>query len=100
MGLSGKSIFLISKYARASKGNHGFIPDGDALIWFQDAEQAGDFASWEVFVKVVHIRFGVIAYDDSMEALTRLKQVSFVVVTKVTLKFYLIKSLGCLSLIN
>ena len=48
----------------------------------------------------MHIRFGVIAYDDSMEALTRLKQVSFVVVTKVTLKFYLIKSLGCLSLIN
>ena len=74
--------------------------DGDALIWFQDAEQAGGFASWEVFVKVVHIQFGVIAYDDSMETLMRLKQVSFVVVTKVTLKFYLIKSLGCLSLIN
>ncbi|XP_075656325.1 uncharacterized protein LOC142626382 [Castanea sativa] len=50
--------------------------DGDALIWFQDAKQAGGFVSWEVFVKVVHIRFGVTAYDDPIEALTRLKQVS------------------------
>ena len=56
--------------------------DGEALIWFQDAEQVGGFASWEVFVKAVQIRFGVTAYDDPMEALTRLKQVSSVVAYK------------------
>uniref|UniRef100_A0A7N2LY12 Integrase catalytic domain-containing protein n=1 Tax=Quercus lobata TaxID=97700 RepID=A0A7N2LY12_QUELO len=53
--------------------------DGEALIWFQDVEQIGSFASWEVFVKALQTCFGVAAYDDPMEALTRLRQTSIVV---------------------
>ena len=45
----------------------------ETLIWFQDAEQAGGFPSWEVFIKALQTRFGVTAYDDPMEALIRLK---------------------------
>ena len=55
---------------------------GEALIWFQNAEQAGGFASWEVFVQVLQTRFGATAYDDPMEALTRLKQTSTMVAYK------------------
>ena len=53
--------------------------DGEAFIWFQDLEQAGGFASWEVFIKALQTRFGTSAYDDPMEALTRLKQTTSVV---------------------
>ena len=56
--------------------------DGEALIWFRDAEQIGGFASWEVFVKALQTCFGVTAYDDPMEVLTRLKQTSTVVAYK------------------
>ena len=48
--------------------------DGEALIWFQDAKQVGGFASWEVFIRALQTHFGTLAYDDPMEALTRLKQ--------------------------
>lgn len=34
----------------------------------------GVFISWEAFVKALQIRFGSLAYDDPMKALTRLKQ--------------------------
>ena len=47
--------------------------DGEALIWFQEAEQARGFASWEVFVQALQTRFGTTTYNDPMEALTRLK---------------------------
>lgn len=50
--------------------------EDEALIWFQDAEEAGQFTSWEAFVRSLHIRFGTSAYDDPMETLTRLRQVS------------------------
>ena len=50
-----------------------------ALIWFQDAKEAGLFTSWEAFVKFLHVRFGITAYDDPMESLTRLRQVGSVV---------------------
>ena len=50
-----------------------------ALIWFQDAKEAGLFTSWEAFVKFLHVRFGITAYDDPMESLTRLRQVDSVV---------------------
>ncbi|XP_075659161.1 uncharacterized protein LOC142629051 [Castanea sativa] len=48
--------------------------DGEALIWFQEAEQARGFACWEMFVQALQTRFGTTAYADPMEALTRLKQ--------------------------
>ena len=56
--------------------------DGEALIWFQNVEQAGGFTSWDVFVKALQTRFGVTAYNDPMEALTLLKQTSSVVAHK------------------
>ena len=56
--------------------------DCEALIWFQQAEQARGFASQEVFVQALQTRFGTTTYDDPMEALTRLKQVTSVVAYK------------------
>ena len=48
------------------------------MIWFQEAEETGQFISWEAFVRALHTRFGALAYDDPMEALTKLRQVSSV----------------------
>ena len=45
------------------------------MIWFQEAEETGQFISWEAFVRALHTRFGALAYDDPMEALTKLRQV-------------------------
>ena len=53
--------------------------DREALIWFQAAEQASGFASWEVFIRALQTHFGTLAYDDPMEAVTRLKQTTSVV---------------------
>ena len=47
----------------------------EALIWFQEAEQAGQFTSWEAFVRSLHVRFGSSTYDDLLETLTRLRRV-------------------------
>lgn len=41
-----------------------FHLDGEALIWFQEAEQERGFASWEVFVQALQTQFGATAYDD------------------------------------
>ena len=49
--------------------------EDEALLWFQDAEEAGQFTSWDAFVQALHIRFGVSTYDDPMESLTKLRQV-------------------------
>ncbi|KAK9984354.1 hypothetical protein SO802_033879 [Lithocarpus litseifolius] len=54
----------------------------EALIWFQEAKEAGQFTSWEAFVRALHIRFGANTYDDPMETLTRLRQVSSVALYK------------------
>ncbi|XP_075643266.1 uncharacterized protein LOC142614597 [Castanea sativa] len=40
--------------------------------------QLWQFTSWEAFVRALHTRFGALAYDDPMEALTKLRQVSSV----------------------
>ena len=47
--------------------------EDEALVWFQDAEESGIFTSWDSFVKALHTRFGSSAYDDPMEALTKLR---------------------------
>ena len=31
--------------------------EDEALIWFQDAEEIGQFISWEAFVRALHTRF-------------------------------------------
>lgn len=56
--------------------------DGEALVWFQDAKNAGIFTCWDAFIKALQILLGSTDYDDPMEALTRLKQSSNVVVYK------------------
>ncbi|XP_035544590.1 uncharacterized protein LOC118347985 [Juglans regia] len=50
----------------------------DSILKILDASEAGTFLSWEEFIKAVQIRFGSTPYDDPMESLTRLKQVSTV----------------------
>ena len=59
-----------------------FHMDGDALIWFQDCEETGIFNNWEGFVEALLTRFGMTAYEDPMEALTRLRQTTSVVAYK------------------
>jgi hypothetical protein len=52
--------------------------EGEALVWFQDAEESGQFSTWEAFVQALLIRFGP-AYDNPMEVLMRLRQTSSIV---------------------
>lgn len=56
--------------------------EGDALVWFQDSEEAGVFTSWEAFNKALYTRFGSMVYDDPMEDLHRLRQTTTVIVYK------------------
>ena len=51
-----------------------FHMDGEVLIWFQEGEDVDVFGNWEALVQAMLIRFGSKAYDDPMEALTRLRQ--------------------------
>ena len=44
-----------------------FHMKGEALIWFQDSEEAELFVDWESLIQALHIRFGATAYDDPME---------------------------------
>ena len=59
-----------------------FHMDLEALIWFQEAEEARVFSDWESFVKALHVRFGTSAYDDPIEVLTRMRQTSTVALYK------------------
>ncbi|KAL4611211.1 hypothetical protein ACB092_08G107100 [Castanea dentata] len=54
----------------------------EALIWFQEAEEARVFSDLESFVPELHVRFGTSAYDDPMEVLTRMRQTLTVAVYK------------------
>jgi hypothetical protein len=54
-----------------------FHMEGEALIWFQDAEESGQFPTWETFIQALLTSFGQ-AYDDPMEALMRSRQSSTV----------------------
>ena len=59
-----------------------FHKEGDALVWFQDSDENGVFATWEGFLEALLTRFGSTAYEDPMESLTRLRQISNFVVYK------------------
>lgn len=50
-----------------------FHMDGDVLVWFQDSDERGMFATWEGFVDSLLTRFGNSAYEDPMESLTQLR---------------------------
>jgi hypothetical protein len=54
-----------------------FYMEGDSLIWFQDVEKNSQFLTWEVFTRALQTRIRP-AYDDPMEALTKLRQSSTV----------------------
>lgn len=55
-----------------------FHMDAEALIWFQEGEEACVIDSWESLVQAMLVRFGTTAYDDPMEALTMGRQSSTV----------------------
>nr|XP_023907237.1 uncharacterized protein LOC112018933 [Quercus suber] len=55
-----------------------FHMDGEALVWFQKGEDAGVISTREALVQAMLIRFRSTAYDDPMEALTRLRQTTIV----------------------
>ena len=55
----------------------------EALIWFQEVEEAGVFTDWDSLVQALHVRFGSTAYDNPMEVLTRLRQSSTMAMYKV-----------------
>ena len=59
-----------------------FHMEGEALVWFQEGEEAGVFGNWEALIQAMLTRFGSTAYDDPMEALTRLRQTSTVALYK------------------
>ena len=59
-----------------------FDMDGDALVWFQDSDENGAFATWEGYVEALLTRFGSTTYKDPMESLIRLRKTSNVVVYK------------------
>jgi hypothetical protein len=48
-----------------------FHMEGEALTWFQDAEESGQFPTWDAFLQALLMRFGPM-YNDPMEALMRL----------------------------
>jgi hypothetical protein len=59
-----------------------FHMEGEALIWFQEAEFSGLINTWDTFAKACLVRFGPTAYDDPMESPTRLRQTHYVVAYK------------------
>jgi hypothetical protein len=52
--------------------------EGKALVWYQDMDMAGALPNWEVFTHALLDKFIPTCYDDPMESLARLKQVSSV----------------------
>jgi hypothetical protein len=42
-----------------------FHMEGEALVWFQDADEAGQFPTWDTFLQALLTRFGPV-YDDPM----------------------------------
>ena len=45
-----------------------FHMDGEALVWFEDAEDTGLFVSWDTFVQALQVRFRSIASDNPLKA--------------------------------
>jgi hypothetical protein len=48
-----------------------FHMEGEALVWFQDTDEAGQFPTWEAFTQALLTHFGS-AYDDPIESLVKL----------------------------
>jgi hypothetical protein len=54
-----------------------FHMEGEALLWFQDADEASQFPTRDSFTQSLLIRFGH-AYDDPMESSVKLHHTSMV----------------------
>lgn len=52
--------------------------EGEALVWYQNALDSGQFNCWETLVVAMQGRFGPSAFDDPTKALTKSKQTSSV----------------------
>lgn len=75
--------FFLLQYTSATMNFVSFLSyEWGSIGVASRCENAGIFTSWDAFNKALQIRFGSTAYDDAMEALTRLKQLSNVVVYK------------------
>lgn len=57
--------------------------ESEALVWFQEAEEARVISDWSSLVQAMLVRFGTTAYDDPMEALTRLRQTTTMAMCKI-----------------
>ena len=80
----GYSAFFLLQYTSATTNFVGFLSYGWASVGVVSrCENAGIFTSWGAFNKALQICFGSTDYNDAMEALTRLKQSSNVVVYKI-----------------
>lgn len=55
---------------------------GKVMVWYQDAMDSGIFTNWDSFCRAIQVRFGPMAYNDPMEALTCHKQTSTVATYK------------------
>lgn len=55
-----------------------FHMEWKAMIWYQDLKNSGIVVDWNSFVNALITRFGPSIDDDSMEILTRLRQISSV----------------------
>ena len=65
--------FFLLQYTSATTNFVGFLSYGWASVGVVSrCENAGIFTRWDAFNKALQIRFGSTAYDDAMEALTRL----------------------------
>lgn len=61
-----------------------FHMEGEVLVWFQDADEARQFPTWEAFLQALLTCFGPV-YDDPMESLMKLRQTA--IVTEYTTQF-------------
>lgn len=58
----------------------------EVLVWHQDTIEGEQFRDWETFSWALLIHFGAIAYDDPIDALGWLKQISLVSAYKAQLE--------------
>jgi hypothetical protein len=52
--------------------------EGKALVWFQDMGLSVSLYNWHMLTQALLERFGPFSYDDPMEALSKLKQITTV----------------------
>lgn len=58
--------------------------EGEALTWYQDAINTGQFKGWDSFVKA--LQASSTAYDDPIKALTRSNKLPLLLLIRYNLK--------------